>query len=395
MPTNLKTILYISIIILLIFIAIYFIPTKDLTFPNNSAGMLTSTSTEENSISTTTEEKKTEEEYHFELPTNFEVTHLETPEIVKGVYITENTFADVSRMNQIISFASSTEMNTALIDIGSDGGPIFNIKQQIALARLSLLHSKGIYLIARIVTLNDEEGGWHAPDSEERRETLARISKEAIESGFDEINFDYIRYPGPSEPQKFDIPVEERISKITDLFKFLKENVRDKLNHPISIDIFGSTFIYPEKNIGQDMEEASKYFDYMMPMPYPSHWADWTFGYEKPGEHPYEVVLGALTTGWNKVKNNPEKISELRIWVQDFNLRTIAPITYLEYTPKMIHEQIYACYEVDCSGWVLWNPNNTYSKEVLTIPPNPNINTETPTTTSATVETSTTTTSDF
>lgn len=295
------------------------------------------------------------------------VYHLKAPKIVKGVYLTKNTFASVNKINEFLDIISKSNLNTAVIDVVSTGDPLFIFNKNVAKARLSLLHDRKIYLIARIVTLNDGNNGWYDPLSENRRWQLVNIAKRAINYGFDEINFDYIRYPGPYEPQIFDTPTENRTKNMTSLFKFLKENIRDNFNIPISIDIFGSTFIYPEKNIGQNMEEASKYFDYIMPMPYPSHWADWTFGFKKPGEHPHDVVYNALKFGWDKIKNNKSRISKLRIWVQDFNLKSITPISYLKYTPKMIHDQIFACYENGCSGWVLWNPNNNYKIKDLNI----------------------------
>ncbi len=308
-------------------------------------------------------------------PTLIHVSHLDTPEIVKGVYITENIFASPARMNSMLELANTTELNTMIIDVISDGEDLFIINKETAKARLSLLHENNIYLIARVVAFNDENGGWYDPASRERWDTIKDISVRAIEMGFDEINYDYIRYPGPGEPESL-TPISERIPIVTSFFQFLKEQVRDITQRPISLDIFGSTFVYEERRIGQRMEEAIRYFDYIMPMPYPSHWADGTFGYDRPGRHPYEVVYEGLRVGWEKVIDDPQRLSQLRIWVQDFGLESVFPIRYLEYTPEMIHEQIYACYHNDCAGWVLWNPRNEYRAESLIIPqtpPNPHI----------------------
>jgi|GEM_PF-2595985 len=299
------------------------------------------------------------------------VTHIETPETVRGLYLTGNTFSSVSTMNDLLSKVKNSDINTLVIDVTSDGGPLFPIKNAITQARLALLHHKNLYLIARVVALNDGKGGWYDPMSQARRDTLFSISQRAVTLGFDEINFDYVRYPGPGEP-KNDTPITDRINNITSLFKFMKEDISDVIGHPISLDIFGSTFIYQEANIGQNMEEAVRYFDYIMPMPYPSHWAEGTFGYQSPGKHPYEIVNTALKTGWAKVKNDPQRIAKLRSWIQDFNLESVFPIRYIDYTPEMIYQQIYACQDNGCEGWVLWNPRNEYRAKVITIPANPN-----------------------
>lgn len=295
------------------------------------------------------------------------ITHIDTPPIVKGVYVTEYSFASVDITRALLNLVDTTETNAFVIDILSDGSGLFVINENIAKARLALFHEKGVYLIARLVAFNDEQGGWYNPASRERWNTIKDISDRAIAAGFDEINYDYIRYPGPSEPDST-TPIEERTIAINDFFRFLKEDVRDAGEYPISLDIFGSTFIYPEARIGQRMEDAVLYFDYIMPMPYPSHWATGTFGYDSPGKYPYEIMNQALATGWAKVANNPNRIAQLRPWVQDFNLESVFPIRYLDYTPAMIHEQIYACYDNDCAGWVLWNPRNEYRPESLIIP---------------------------
>ena len=298
------------------------------------------------------------------------VTHQDTPDIVKGVYVTEYTFASPARIADLISLSETTELNALVIDIQSHGDDLFVINENTAKGRLALLHEKGIYLIARLVAFNDEQGGWYDPASKERWTQIKKISHHAIELGFDEINYDYMRYPGPSEPDSI-TPVEQRTPIITSFFKFLKEEVRDETGRPISLDIFGSTFVYEETHIGQRMEDAVKYFDYIMPMPYPSHWANGTFGYEHPGRHPYEIVYQGLKVGWDKVKDDPERIAQLRTWIQDFNLESVFPIVYYDYTPEMIHQQIYACYHNGCEGWVFWNPRNEYRKESLIIPPTP------------------------
>lgn len=287
------------------------------------------------------------------------VTHLPTPQIVKGLYLTFYSFESKKKLNEVAGTAEQNKINSLVIDVKSDGSSLFDFNDYDIKATLAGLHEKGIYLIARVIAFKKSEMEWYDPASKERWQQLADISKKAIDLGFDEINFDYVRYGGPAEAQS-QTPVEQRCPNIQAFFEFLNKEVRQKYGRPISADVFGITFINPEAGIGQRMEDAVRNFDYVMPMPYPSHWALGSFNISHPGNAPYQTVYQALTTGWAKVANDPSRIAQLRSWIQAFGIESITPWKLRTYTGQDIGDQIKACYDSSCVGWAMWNGFSTY-----------------------------------
>lgn len=289
-----------------------------------------------------------------------EPPHLPTPSTVKGVYI-NHSILGTPRFWNLVEMTERTELNTFVIDIHSHGGAPILGSDETARALLTKLHEKNIYCIARVVVFQGGNSGWHDPSSRERWEQVRAASFRAIAVGFDEINYDYVRYGAANEP-KSATPVKERAAVIRSFWKFLKEEVRDAVNQPISVDIFGYTFLAPQHSIGQSVEDAILYFDYVMPMPYPSHWSKGSFGLDIPGHHPYETVHQSLDKGWERVKNQTGRIAELRVWIQAFGLASISPLRKYHYGPTQVRAQIKACEDSGCVGWVLWNANSAYQE---------------------------------
>lgn len=287
------------------------------------------------------------------------ITHIQTPQIIKGLYVNFYSFQSENKLSKILSIVEKNDINSLVIDIRSNNNQLFDINEKKVKKILSQLHQKNIYLIARIVAFKNKEDEWYDPASLERWGQIALISKSAYDLGFDEINYDYIRYPGPNEPQN-KTPIEKRQQVIKSFFEFLNKEVRQKYNIPISADIFGVTFVNPQSQIGQRIEDVVSNFDYIMPMPYPSHWAKGSFGISHPGDETYQVVYKGLVSGWEKVKDNPNRIAKLRSWIQAFGIRSISPWEIRQYTKKDIENQIKACLDAGCEGWVLWNGFSDY-----------------------------------
>lgn len=300
-------------------------------------------------------------------PVEIKVTHLATPEILKGLYVTFYSFESKRKFSEIEGVTERNGVNSLIIDVNSDGGPLFDFKDDTIKQSLANLHSKNIYLIARVVAFKISDTKWYEPSSQERWQQLASISKRAIDLGFDEINFDYVRYGGPSEASS-SVPIEQRRPNILAFFEFLNKEVRQKYGRPISADVFGVTFVDPQAQIGQNMEDAVKNFDYIMPMPYPSHWALGSFNISHPGNAPYQTVYQALTTGWEKVATSTERIAQLRSWIQAFGIESITPWKLRTYTGKDVQDQIRACDDAGCVGWALWNGNSTYPDSYFQVP---------------------------
>jgi hypothetical protein len=294
-----------------------------------------------------------------EPPKEIKVVYLDTPQMLKGLYVTFYSFESKTKFNEIIAAAEKNGINALIIDVRSDGTALFDFSDYNAKYTFSQLHDKGIYLIARVVAFKVSDTKWYDPSSKERWNQIADISKRAIDLGFDEINYDYIRYGGPSEARS-DTPIAEREPIIKSFFEFLNKEVRQKYGRPISADIFGITFINADAGIGQSLEDAAQNFDYIMPMPYPSHWALGSLGIAHPGNQPYQIVYQSLTKGWIKIKDDPLRVAQLRSWIQAFDIESISPWKLRPYTAVDIQDQIKACTDAGCVGWSLWNGFSTY-----------------------------------
>lgn len=278
----------------------------------------------------------------------------------------------------------------SLIDsVGSAQDRIPDIEQFIG-----KLHEKGIYVIGRVAVFQDsyatavhpewsvtdartgkpwkDAGGayWLDPDSHDAWAYIAAIAKQSYAVGFDEINFDYVRFPsdGDISDAVFDktASTTEIVSTtkttfmtkaevITNFFSYLHDEL-SPLGIPISVDLFGQTTSETnDMGIGQIIENAFPYFDFVDPMVYPSHFADGFQGYAKPALHPYEIVKYSMGTAVARAIAASSTPSKLRPWLQAFDLGAI-------YTPAMVDAQKQATYDVGLDSWLLWNAGAVYSK---------------------------------
>ena len=315
----------------------------------------------------------------------------ETPETVKAVYVTAYTVSTPSRIEPMIDLITSTELNSIVIDIKLDGGLIiFDTKSSIVKeagtekiliedlpALLTRLREEGIYTIARMtvfqdpalvskrpdLAIGDKRGGvwkdwkgvtWLDPHSKEVWDYVIAVADSAIDAGFQEINFDYIRFPsdGPlSQVEYHHGTGESKVETLNSFFKYISTELSDE-GAKLSVDLFGITLWSDNDfNIGQTLIGAAPHFDYIAPMVYPSHYPDGFNGYSNPAEVPYEVISQNLDRGIAKIEG--EK-AILRPWLQDFDLGAI-------YTPSMVRAQITATEERDTNGWMLWNASNNYT----------------------------------
>lgn len=271
---------------------------------------------------------------------------------------------------------------------GADSQRIKDIGQLI-----EKLKEEGIYLIARITVFQDpilakarpdiaikknsdpnslwlDSSGiaWLDPAAQESWQYNAAIAKEAYQLGFDEINFDYIRFPsdGNLADMKFPVWQGERSKRtvIRDFFEYLH---RELEGIKISADLFGlSTVSRNDLGIGQVIEDAFDYFDYVCPMIYPSHYANGFEGYQNPALYPYEVVKVSLEGALEKLSAQEEAKAKIRPWLQDFDLGAV-------YDAEMVESQIKGVYDAlgdDFAGFMLWNSNNIYTEEVFNYPDN-------------------------
>ncbi|MCX6813197.1 MAG: hypothetical protein NTV77_01775 [Candidatus Azambacteria bacterium] len=324
----------------------------------------------------------------------------------KGVYSTVWT-ARAKRFNDLIRIADETEINTIIIDVKDSGVYLDDyIKNLVA-----ELHKKNIYAIARLVVFQDnsqiknhpdwyfkkgddtlwqDNRGWYwlDPTNREAWDYNVEIAKKAIDAGFDELNFDYIRFPAFAKNDDVDLSVLASAGKPASILKkneMINEfanylNLELKKYDPeivISVDLFAYNMLRRDDlGIGQKFTELYDYFDYVSPMIYPSHYLPGNFGFDNPAEHPYEVILSTIEKGkaqlWQKSATevgtttpamvNPvfeKRLKKLRPWLQDFNIGAI-------YDSEMIRKEKQAVYDSGLtSGWLLWNPRNIYTESAL------------------------------
>jgi hypothetical protein len=330
-----------------------------------------------------------------------------TPVKVKGIYVTGPRAGSDIYMKELIQLVETTELNAMVIDIKNDSGEITykmdqplvqeikaginyipNIKELI-----TELKEKNIYLIARVVAFKDpiladnkpeyslkkkdgtifkdKDGhSWVNPYKKEVWDYLISVSKEAVELGFDEIQFDYIRFSTDSGMKEIDFGHDAKnISKmdiIAEFTKYASEQLKP-LGVFVSADVYG-TIIDSKVDaeiVGQSYVEMSKYLDYICPMIYPSHYVDGAYGIEHPDLEPYELILSALNksnTVLKEIDDNKNK-AKVRGWLQDFTAKWIR--NYQSYGPEEIRAQIQAVYDAGYEEWILWNGNTNYTKEGL------------------------------
>jgi hypothetical protein len=212
---------------------------------------------------------------------------------------------------------------------------------------------------------------WIDPASKEAWDYNIAIAKDALERGFDEINFDYIRFPSDGDLKSMKFPIwdgkTQRREVIKEFFKYLRESMPSA---KLSVDLFGLTAVnYDDLGVGQNIDDAFEYFDYICPMVYPSHYANGFLGHENPADYPYEVVKYSMEKAKKRLASYKElnetedkKINAvLRPWLQDFDYKAV-------YDTSMVKSEIQAVLDAlgdDYKGYMMWSPSNFYTTEAI------------------------------
>ncbi|GIO25529.1 putative glycoside hydrolase [Ornithinibacillus bavariensis] len=322
---------------------------------------------------------------------------------VKGIYLNRTSIRE-ENVQKYIDLIKSTNLNAAVIDIKDDNGKL-TYNSNIELANeigsnsnpaindlkktIKRFKDEGIYTIARIVVFKDpylaENKGdyamkrkngtiwqdaagtkWVDPYKREVWDYITSIAQEVSDSGFDEIQYDYIRFPenGKRVDQEVSFDNPDRLSKAENILAFLKHS-NDKLkNEPVyvSADIFGLvTTATNDMGIGQIWENISPNVDYISPMTYPSHYAPGSYGISNPDRAPYEIMLQAMKDANmrnNKLKNQGLKAAVIRPWIQDFDYKSV-------YSIEDVQKQIKALHDQGITQYLIWNAGNVYTVEAF------------------------------
>lgn len=325
-----------------------------------------------------------------------EITHLTTPEPLKAVYMTSFVAGHHARRDALVSLIQETELNAVVIDIKDYSGAIsFPVAHPLLAAVgaaenripdiamfIGALHEKGVYVIGRISVFQDPKLVAYRPDFAVLRTSDASVwrdrkglswidagareawnytialAKESYAHGFDEINFDYVRFPSDGNMEDITYPWSgERVKTevLNEFFAYLSASLTP-LGIPISADFFGMTTTNRDDlNIGQVLEVGLTHFDFVAPMVYPSHYPTNFLGIANPAAEPYRVVKYSLDKAFARASTTPWKI---RPWLQDFDLGA-------DYTADQVQAQIRAAYDAGFTSWMLWDPANRYTQDAL------------------------------
>jgi hypothetical protein len=315
----------------------------------------------------------------------------------RGLYLTHYGIGSKLLRNRVLELIAERGLNTLVIDVKGDRGYL-SYKYDLPLAReigalriptikdigalVRDLHSRKIYVVGRIVAFKDnllanahpewaimdtrtgkpwidnEKLAWVDPFHEEVWRYDIGIARAAAQAGFDEIQFDYVRFPtdGRLSATRYSRPntLENRVKTIN---RFLETAARELLPYNVyfSADVFGYVpWNFNDTDIGQSLPELSQYVDYICLMVYPSGYHLGIPGYRIPVSHPHEVVYLTLEQAKKRLNGQAEKF---RPWLQNFR---DYGFDRRPFTEEAIRLQIQACKEARTSGWMLWDPSNMY-----------------------------------
>lgn len=331
----------------------------------------------------------------------------EMEEDVKGLYLTAYT-AGTSTMDTIVDTANKTDVNAVVIDIKNDSGYI-TMESNIPLVKeigsdqsftinnieqiVKELKEQGIYTIARIVCFKDptlakakpefaiknKDGSlwtykgipWLNPYNKGTWEYILDVCVEAAEIGFDEIQFDYIRFEATSKLNNADLGPESATTSRTDIILQFLDYANERLDPygvELAADVFGViiTSEYDAKNLGQDYIEMAKRLDVICPMIYPSHYGPGSFGYKYPDIEPYGIIYGAMDAS-NKLyaEHEGEELAEVRPWLQAFTATWLGSGAYIGYGPTQMQQQIKAVEDSGWNEWLFWSPVCKYPQDAF------------------------------
>ena len=327
------------------------------------------------------------------------------PVKVKGIYVSGPT-AGIAKMDDLIDLVDQTELNAMVIDIKNDEGKVTYKMQSEQVLEIGAgvryiadidelvakCKEKDIYLIARIVAFRDpylaeqkpewavhtkngeifrDKSGlaWVNPYCREVWDYLVEIASQAAQVGFDEVQFDYIRFSTDILEGDVDYgPEAENVDKIeiiTEFTEYLYERLAPQGVY-VAADVFG-TVIDNETDqaiVGQDYVQMAQHLDYICPMVYPSHYHNGSYGIAVPDAEPYQTIYAAASSSAEVLDAVPEENrAHVRLWLQSFTASWVSG--HISYGPKQIREQIKGAYDAGYDEWILWNAAVNYQPDAF------------------------------
>jgi len=331
-----------------------------------------------------------------------EVTVALAPKVVRAAYLTYYGVADKGIRDRVLELVARTELNAVVIDVKGDRGLIpYRTAVPLALEAgaqgpviikdfdglMASLKARNVYTIARIVTFKDnvlaqrhpewavidtrtgkpwldnEKLAWVDPFREEVWDYAIAVAKEAVAKGFDEVQFDYLRFPtdGKLSAAKYSQPNNAQ-TRLPTIARFLAKARRElgPTGAFLAADVFGYTaFNDNDTDIGQRVEELAVHLDYICPMVYPSGYHRGIPGVRNPVAQPYEIVKESVRL--TRKRSAPGTV-QVRPWLQDF--RDYAFDRRI-FGVNEIRAQIRGARDGGAVGFMLWNPKNGYTGRAL------------------------------
>jgi hypothetical protein len=322
-------------------------------------------------------------------------TRRAAPRETRGVHV---TMALASLPGKLASYTTlrHSGLNTIELDVKDENGDVAFVRHAPRLARATgaakpyydpraaarKIHKAGLYLIGRIVTFQDPvvsekrpglalhnpDGsiwhtrgglGWLNPYDRRVWDYDLAIATAAVRAGFDEIQFDYVRFPSDGDVAAIHYPVRTQASKAQTITSFVRYASRrlHALHARMSVDVFGLAATR-DLGIGQKPQRLARYVDAVYPMVYPSHFNAGEYGLVDPSANPGQTVTDALLFFETALNGTSARLVP---WLQDFSLgRT--------YTAADVRAQVDAVRTLDARGFLLWNPLGLYTTSALSEP---------------------------
>jgi hypothetical protein len=315
--------------------------------------------------------------------------------VARAVYLNP-TVDDGYDLDRLLGLIDRTELNALVIDVKEEGVYVDTavdlflesgtvVPYYDVAAVLDALHAHDVYAIARQVVFKDTPlaearpdlavadtatGGpwrdmngvaWVNPFNKDVWAANIDLALELVGRGFDEIQFDYVRFPtdGDIEAMDFGREVTEPV-RVETIVGFLGE-ARANLaasGARVGADVFGFTLLLDDIGIGQNVGRISQVVDYVCPMVYPSHFPNGSIAVAgHPNDFPYETIAISLAAGEEKVAGLTGMI---RPWLQDFTLPGMS-----DYGPAQVRAQIDAAEANGAAGWMVWNAASVYHEDAF------------------------------
>ncbi|WHI79558.1 putative glycoside hydrolase [Staphylococcus hominis] len=331
---------------------------------------------------------------------------------VKGIYVTSNS-TQGAKMDELVKFIKDSNLNTMVIDVKDDTG---NITMKLNTGNkqvdkntldivdgkklLKKLHDNNIYPIARIVTFKDtklanEHPEWTFKNSDGSVWTNGKgdsfvnpfmkevwkydidVAKAIAKAGFQDIQFDYVRFPEGFENQADSLTYnkgeyknsqmssgDQRVDTITKFLEYANKELKP-MGVNVSADVFGySALVENAPGIGQSFPKISKNVDAISSMIYPSHWSNGDFGLQAPDTEPYKTVNRYIQKENSLLDTLGKDKPISRPWIQDFTASYLGAGNYIDYDAKAISEEVQALKDNGVNEFLLWNAGNDYTEGV-------------------------------